>query len=160
VPTSTPEVASQPLPIAEPIVTKSSPKKSKTSINISTKSPESKPPESFADATLRPHRSAKDKSYKDGPAKMRGLWTEVRDESEVVRCYCMTIKKALKDRDELKMTEQAIHKELRQLLEGDCLVPRRYNKLSKRDRRSIVIFTFSLRISTYPMVHLIIERLG
>jgi hypothetical protein len=34
VPTSTPEVVSQPLPIAEPIVTKSSPKKSKPSVNI------------------------------------------------------------------------------------------------------------------------------
>jgi hypothetical protein len=50
----------------------------------------------------------------------------------------LTIKKVLKDRDKLKITEQAIHKELRQLLKGGCLVPRRYNALSKRDRRSIV----------------------
>jgi hypothetical protein len=91
VPNSTSEVVSQPLPIAESIVTKSSPKKQ--SVNTSTKSPESKPPESSSDATLRPHRSAKDKSCKDGPAKMRGLSTEIRDESELVRCYRMTIKK-------------------------------------------------------------------
>jgi hypothetical protein len=49
-----------------------------------------------------------------------------------------TIKTALKDRDKLKMTEQAIHKELRQLLKGGCLVPRIYNELSKRERRIIV----------------------
>jgi hypothetical protein len=110
-----------------------SPKKSKSSVNISTKSPE--PPESSSDATLRPHISAKDKTYKDGPAKIRGLSTEVRDESEMVRCYRMTIKKALNDRDKHKMTEQAIHKELRQLLKSGCLVPRRYYDLSKRDRQ-------------------------
>jgi hypothetical protein len=87
-------VVSQPLPIAEPIVPKSSPKKSKPSVNISTKSPESKPPESSSDATLRAHRTFADlcglshifKSNKDGPAKMRGLLTAVRDESEMIRC--------------------------------------------------------------------------